>query len=147
VEKEIYNALWNNRMLKDANEINRFEESLCKLADSFCEEDIQELCLVLDDKTRNSEVMFSIIHLLETLSSEQAFRNTMIGVVNMRSTSPEWANIILYRCLNDEFSVCVLKKIFVNLDNKTRLELTEMLKDIKNEDEERFSDAVSEIID
>ena len=94
MKKTLYNNLWNNRLLKNSNEIAIFEENLIELTENFGEDDIIELCQILDDKTDDSEVMFGIIHLLETLSTKQAFINTVIGVVKMKSRSPEWAKII-----------------------------------------------------
>ena len=45
-----------------------------------------ELCQILDDNTMEFEVMFGVIHLLETLSSEEAFINTIEGVVELKKT-------------------------------------------------------------
>lgn len=146
MEKTIYNNLWANRLLKNSNEIAIFEDNLTKLAETFNENDIIELCQILDNKTDDSEVMFGIIHLLETLSTEQALINTVIGVVKMKSMSPEWANIIIYRCLNDEYCVGMIREIYVTLDDEIRTEFSKLLKEIKKEDEEIFGKAVSEIL-
>ena len=120
MKKEIYTNLYNSRLLKDNTEIGTFEENLEILSETFTEEDIIELCLIFDDRTENVEVMFGAIHLLETLSSEKAFENTIKGVVEMSYKSPKWANIIIYRCLNDEFSVQMINQVKNRLDSKTR---------------------------
>lgn len=146
MDKTLYNNLCNNRLLNDSNKIAIFENNLNKLADTFNEDDIIELCQILDDETNDSEVMFGIVHLLETLSTEQSFINTVIGVVKLKSVSPEWANIIIYRCLNDEYSVQMFKKIYMTLDDEIRIEFSELLKKIKQEDKEKFGKAVSEIL-
>lgn len=146
MEKTLYDNLWTNRLLKNSNEIAIFEDNLTKLAETFNEDDIIELCQILDDKTDDSEVMFGIIHLLETLSTKQAFINTVIGVVKLKSMSREWANIIIYRCLNDEYSVGMIREIYVTLDDEIRTEFSELLKEIKKEDEERFGKTISEIL-
>ena len=111
MNKEIFMNLMNNRMLRDNDEIEGYERNLETLAGSFSEEDIIELCLTFDDKTQSAEIMYSAIHLLETLSSKLAFEKTIIGVVRMFETSPDWASIITYRCLNDEFSVQMIKDV------------------------------------
>ena len=128
MKKTLYNNLWNNRLLKNSNEIAIFEENLIELTENFGEDDIIELCQILDDKTDDSEVMFGIIHLLETLSTKQAFINTVIGVVKMKSRSPEWAKIIIRRCLNDEYSAKMLKEIYAILDDEIRIEFSKLLK-------------------
>ena len=116
--------------MKNSNEIAIFEENLIELTENFGEDDIIELCQILDDKTDDSEVMFGIIHLLETLSTKQAFINTVIGVVKMKSRSPEWAKIIIRRCLNDEYSAKMLKEIYAILDDEIRIEFSKLLKEL-----------------
>lgn len=105
-----------------------------------------ELCSTFEDKTHNSEVMFSAVHLLETLSSEIAFENTIKGVVSMSNSSPEWANIIIYRCLNDEFSVQIIKKVYSRLENKISSKFKKILEEIKKDDADRFGKTVDEIL-
>ena len=147
MNKEIFMNLMNNRMLRDNDEIEGYERNLETLAGSFSEEDIIELCLTFDDKTQSAEIMYSAIHLLETLSSKLAFEKTIIGVVRMFETSPDWASIITYRCLNDEFSVQMIKDVQCrDLDEKTCLEYKRILQKIKNEDPEKFGNVIDDIV-
>lgn len=116
MKDEIFKYLYDNRMLSNNSEIEKYEHNLNELSTNFSEEDIIRLCLTFEDKTQNSEVMFGAIHLLESLSSELAYKNTIIGVVNMYISAPEWANIIIYRLLNDEFSVQMIKCIYNRIE-------------------------------
>ena len=143
----IYNNLFNNRMLRNNDEIVKYEHSLELLADNFSEADIVELCSTFDDKTCNSEVMFSAIHLLETISSELAYQNTIIGVVKMFESSPEWANIIIYRILNDDYSVQMIKNLYSRLDKSISEKFKLILKEIKQEDSERFGKNIDKILE
>ena len=147
MDNEIYNNLLNNRLLNDNSEIEKYEHALELLAETFSENDIVQLCSTLDDKTHDTEVMFGTIHLLESLSSELSFENTIAGVVNLYNTSPEWAKVIVYRCLNDDFSVKMIKKIISQLDSKIKKQFIEILEVIKTEDCERFGKSVDEILD
>ena len=133
MQKEIYTNLYDNRLLKNNEEIEIFEENLELLSETFTEEDIIELCSVFDDKTQDVEVMFGAIHLLETLSSEKAFENTINGVVEMSYKAPEWSNIIICRCLNDEFSVQMISKVQNKVDIKTYDRFKELLFRIKED--------------
>ena len=142
----IYNNLKNNRMLKNDAEIKQYEHGLELLSSNFSEDDIIDLCLAFDDNTNNHEVMFGAIHLLETLSSELAYINTIIGVVNMFSTSPMWAKTILYRILNDEASVQMIKRINSRLENKTYENFKLILEQIKAEDCDKFGNIIDELI-
>lgn len=146
MKKEILENLRNNRFLNNYTEIEIFEDNLEKLAETFTETDIIELCSVFDDKTNDSEVMFGVIHLLETLSSELAFENTIKGVVLMRKEAKEWSNIIIYRCLNDDYSVSMIKNVYKNLDKDIIDSFEKQLLDIKLHDKEKFGHAIDEIL-
>ena len=146
MDKNLYSKLYNSRMLKDNQECETFLQSIDLLAETFCEDDITELCTIFDDKTNDSEIMFSAIHLLETLSSETAFINTINGLLILNQTSPEWTSIIIYRCLNDDFSIQMIKKVYTNLSADVIAQFEEKLKEIKNEDCEKFGKAVDEIL-
>lgn len=146
MQDEIFNNLYNNRLLSNNSEIEKYEYSLNLLSASFSEEDIIELCATFDDKTQNFEVMFGAIHLLESLSSELAYKNTIIGVVNIYISSPEWANIIIYRLLNDDFSVQMIKDIYYQMENSISEKFKQILITIKHEDYERFGKSIDVIL-
>ncbi len=122
-----------------------FEECLNQLADDFKVNDIVELCQILDDNTMEYEVMFGVIHLLETLSSEEAFVGTIMGVVKIKKHSPIWAKTIVYRCLNDAFSIEMINKILPTLHKEIKDGFYDLLSEIKVEDEQRFGDAIKKI--
>ncbi len=146
MKDQIYTELFDNRMLSTDIEIEKFEHNLELLSVDFSEEDIIGLCLTFEDKTRNSEVMFGAIHLLETLSSDLAYENTIKGVVNMFNSSPEWAKIIMYRILNDELSVQMIKKIYNRFDKNISEKFKHILEVIKMEDSEKFGKSIDEIL-
>ena len=146
MRKDIYTELYESRFLSDSSEIEIFEKCLELLSEDFTEDDIGELCSIFEDRTCNAEVMFGAVHLLETLSSETAFENTVRGVVEMSRTSPEWAETIICRCLNDDFSVRMINRIKNRPDAETWKRFGEILMRIKNRDEERFGRAVDMIV-
>ncbi len=146
MKANIYNNLKKNCMLRDDAEIKQYEHSLELLSSDFSEDDIIDLCSTFEDNTHNHEVMFSAIHLLETLSSEMAYKKTIIGIVNMFNSSPEWAKIIVYRILNDEASVQMIKRIKYMLENKTYEKFKLILEQIKLEDYDKFGNIIDELV-
>lgn len=146
MKDEIFKKLYNNRMLSNNIEIETYEYNLNLLSESFSETDIIELCSTLEDNTCDTEIMFGAIHLLESLSSELAYKNLIIGVVNIYKSSPEWANIITYRLLNDDFSVQMIKDIYNRLDKNNGKKFKEILETIKEEDYEQFGKSIDVII-
>lgn len=147
MKDEIFKDLYDNRMLSNNSEIEKYEHNLNELSTNFSEEDIIRLCLTFEDKTQNSEVMFGAIHLLESLSSELAYKNTIIGVVNMYISAPEWANIIIYRLLNDEFSVQMIKCIYNRIEKNISVKFKQILETIKKEDYDKFGKSIDVILD
>lgn len=147
MKDEIFKDLYDNRMLSNNSEIEKYEHNLNELSANFSEEDIIRLCLTFEDKTQNSEVMFGAIHLLESLSSELAYKNTIIGVVNMYISAPEWANIIIYRLLNDEFSVQMIKCIYNRIGKNNSVKFKQILETIKKEDYDKFGKSIDVILD
>lgn len=145
MNQAIYTELYENRLLENNVQIAIFEECLNRLADDFKDEDIVELCRVLDDNTMEFEVMFGVIHLLETFSSEEAFMNTIKGVVELKRHSPIWAKTIIYRCLNDEISIKMINIILPTLHKEIKDGFYALLSEIKTEDEQQFGDAIKKI--
>ena len=83
MEKELINQLYNNRLLRNRQEIEKFEEGLELASQAIQEDDISELCSIFDDNTMDDEVMFGLVHLIEIFSSEKAFESTVLGIGKM----------------------------------------------------------------
>lgn len=146
MKKELLNQLYSNRLLRNTEELVKFEEYLSVASEIAKEDDIIELCSVFDDNTMDDEVMFGLIHLIETFSSERAFELTILGVSNMMKNAFNWAKIIMYRCLNDDFSRGMLKNAISFVDIQTRQIIVSMLHNIKEEDYDKFGTLVDEVL-
>lgn len=59
--------LYNHRLLENENEVRDFNESLMEVIAYNDVSVITELCFVLDDETEQFEVMFGLIHGIESL--------------------------------------------------------------------------------
>ena len=147
MEKELINQLYNNRLLRNRQEIEKFEEGLDMASEAIQEDDISELCSIFDDNTMDDEVMFGLVHLIEIFSSEKAFKSTVLGIGKMIKISPYWARIIIYRCLNDDFSRKMLKNAIDNADTDLKQKIKLLLYDIKNEDYDKFGALIDEIME
>lgn len=146
MKKKLIQELYKNRLLNTTYELEKFEESLNAISEVIQEEDILDLCRVFDDNTKDDEVMFGLIHLIEVFSSKKAFELTVLGVVNMTTSAPNWAKIIIYRCLNDDFARNMLKEVISIVDTKVQQEIISLLNTIKKEDFDKFGIAVNEVL-
>ena len=123
-----------------------FENGLNVLSQEIKEDDIFEICKIFDDNTKDDEVMFRLIHLMELFSSEKAFELTVLGLSNMLTTALNWAKIIIYRCLNDDFSKSMLKETIKNVEPKAQQKVVSLLNLISSEDFERFGTAINYVL-
>lgn len=138
--------LYKNRLMRTNGEIEKFEKALNEISKVVKEEDIPGLCKVFNDNTRNDEVMFGLIHLIEIFSSEKAFGFIVLGVANMLEQASGWANIIIYRCLNDDFARNMLKNAVNTAELQVQQKIVSLLNVIKEEDFDNFGMAVNEIL-
>lgn len=143
---EIIEVLYKNRLLSTNDEYTNFEKALSDLSDVIKEEDIPYLCKVFDDNTYDEEMMFGLIHIMELFSSERAFELTIIGIANMLENAINWAKIIIYRCLNDDFSRDMLKIAIKKANVKEKQMVVSLLNTIKCEDNDRFGAVIDTII-
>lgn len=144
--EKLINELYENRLMNTDEEVEKFEEISCKLFEVMQEDDILALCRVFDDNTNDHEMMFGLVHLIETFSSEKAFQLTVSGIADMNVTAPEWAKIIVYRILNHAPSRQMFKKAVGASDIQTQQIIIALLNTIKSEDSDRFGVAVDEVI-
>lgn len=145
--KKLLDQLYDNRLLGTKEEFEKFEESLNAISEVVLENDIPELCSIFDDETEDEEVMFGLIHLIETFSSDKAFELIILGISNMLENAMNWAKIIIYRCLNDDLSRMMLKKAIDSADFKTKQEIKSLLNSIKQEDYDKFSVLIEEVLE
>ena len=146
MKKLMIGELYKNRLLNTKEELMNFEEGLNVIVEMLQEEDIPDLCRVFDDNTKDDEVMFGLIHLIELFSSEKAFVYTVLGIANMMVTAPNWAKIIIYRCLNDDFSRSMLKNAITLVEPQVQQLIISLLNGIKREDSEKFGADIDKVL-
>jgi hypothetical protein len=97
----LIDVLEANRLLRSVDEVARFEQTLEQLAENPDPADLPGLHLVLDDACEQPEVMFSLVHFLESFEVQaqvQAFIQVMPDLVQRAA---EWAEILHSRLMND----------------------------------------------
>ncbi|NBI73545.1 hypothetical protein D3Z50_21495 [Clostridiaceae bacterium] len=144
--ERLLEQLYNNRLLRTKEEFENFEKGLNELSEVIEENDIPKLCMIFDDETKDDEVMFGLLHLIESFSSEKAFRLTVMGVSQMLENTKNWAKIIIYRCLNDNYSRTMLKKAIESVDVQTQKVIKLLLDCIKKEDYNKFGMFIDEVL-
>lgn len=147
--KTCLKKLHDNRLLENEIEIQEFEDSLSKILDHGDVSVISDLCLVFDDNTEQFEVMFGLVHGIESLyknNIEEGLTFVAKAVPKMINQAKEWVKVLHYRILNHSQVRLAYGRVLSQLDSSIVVTIKNLLIEIKNEDPEMFSKAVDEVV-
>ncbi|UTR13421.1 Imm30 family immunity protein [Salipaludibacillus sp. LMS25] len=148
-DKTELKRIYTNRLLQSQKEISEFEEALSNLIALGDVSIIDELCMVFDDDTEQHEIMFRLIHGIERLyrvDVEEGLYLIALVVPSVIDRAREWMEFLHYRILNHEQVRSVYGRVLSKLDGEKKQVVTDLLKDIKNEDPAMFGDSVNEVL-
>lgn len=94
--------LQENKLMETAEAVTAFEDALAELAENFRQEELPQYHLVLDDRCQHPEVMFGLIHFLESFEIEQQLAAFLEVTPQLILIAPEWMRILHSRILNDQ---------------------------------------------
>jgi len=103
--------LRENRLMQTQQQVTDFENALAEIADNPDEQNLSAYHLVLDDQCQQPEVMFSLIHFLESFDIEEEIAAFIKVVPQLMINAPEWTKIIHDRILNDDSACQVYQKL------------------------------------
>lgn len=142
--------LFYNRLMRNDKEIEVFEKSLDEITDLPNANYIKKLCMVFDDKTEQEDVMWGLVHLVEsfdtTFGNEQALKQVINATPHMVNVANEWIKILNYRILNDKPSRVAYSKALHSAEQNIRDIVIELLNDIKENSKNEFAEYVNEVI-
>lgn len=107
---KLLEILKQNRLMKTLEEVDHFESALAELTNNFNEQDLGEYHLILDDQCEQPEVMFSLIHFLESFEIEMQITAFIKVIPQLMIHAPEWTRILHNRILNDELACHIYQK-------------------------------------
>ncbi|HAZ44423.1 MAG TPA: hypothetical protein DDW76_06345 [Cyanobacteria bacterium UBA11369] len=96
-----------NKLMRSPDEVTAFENALSELAKNPKPEYLPDLHLILDDRCEQPEVMFSLIHFLESFDLSAQLKAFIAVVTQTILVAQDWTKIIHTRILNDD-SACRL---------------------------------------
>ncbi|MEH2237529.1 Imm30 family immunity protein [Nostoc sp.] len=103
--------LRENRLMQTQQQVTDFENALAEIADNPDQQNLSAYHLILDDQCQQPEVMFSLIHFLESFDIEEQIGAFIKVVPQLMINAPEWTKIIHDRILNDDSACQVYQKI------------------------------------
>lgn len=147
--KSELNKIYTNRLLQSQEEIDAFEEALGNLIGLEDKSVITELCMGFDDDTEQYEIMFGILHGIEHLykeNIEEGLYLIAIAVPSVIDRAREWMEVLHYRILNHEQVRRIYGSVLSKLDDNSKEIIINLLRDIKSEDPDMFSNSVDEVL-
>ncbi|RQU35597.1 hypothetical protein DF147_26165 [Burkholderia cenocepacia] len=109
MKKDCLEDLLRVRQLESPDEVAVFDGVLETLSsDVLSKEDLVDLLSVFIDRTRNEEVMYGLLHLIEGSDINLVVDALMQVAPDMRATASDWLDTFIYRLLNGDHSRGVL---------------------------------------
>lgn len=139
-----------NKLLRTNEEIEKFQCAIENILSNEDYKDIKYLCTGFDDNTKDDEVMFGIIHAIESYDRIADMKSTLKefidAIPSVYSYAKEWIKIMNKRILNDENSLKEYTKIAKTCDEGLKLILIELMNEVKKDNPERFFEPVNEFL-
>ncbi|WP_066423871.1 Imm30 family immunity protein [Anabaena sp. 4-3] len=112
-------TLQENHLMQTEEQVTNFENALAELAENADENNLSAYHLILDDQCQQPEVMFSLIHFLESFDMEKQITAFINVVPQLMITAPEWTRMIHHRILNDDSACQVYQNLLHSANLKT----------------------------
>lgn len=117
------------------SEIAAFENALTELAQNPQNLWLPELHLVLDDRCQQQEVMWDLIHFLESFDMKAQLLAFVKVLPEMMARAPEWTKILHYRICNDESARVLYQEILQDLNLEVGKIVESLKADISGNDD------------
>ncbi len=103
--------LRENRLMQTQQQVTNFENALAQIADNPNEQNLSAYHLVLSDRCEQPEVMFSLIHFIESFDIEEQIAAFIQIIPQLMTDAPEWTRIMHNRIINDDSACQVYQKL------------------------------------
>lgn len=147
---KVTQTLIDNRLLRNQQEITNFEHTISIILNLKDLNHIRNLCLGFDDATKHDEVMFGLIHAIESYDKdfglEQSLKVLSESLPCMLPHAKEWAKTLHKRILNHEPSSKIYSKIISQEDDNIKNIAIQLLNEIKERNPKRFQVSVDEFL-
>ncbi|MCC3530426.1 MAG: hypothetical protein JGK21_20740 [Microcoleus sp. PH2017_22_RUC_O_B] len=112
------NFLEKNKLMRSPDEVTAFENALASVADRPQDEDLPDLHLILDDRCEQPEVMFGLIHFLESFDVSAQIQAFVTVIPQLMLVASEWTRILHNRILNDDDACRLYRDILHSLNSE-----------------------------
>jgi Immunity protein 30 len=118
--KPLIEVLEVNRLLRSPDEVAQFEQTLETLAQNPDPADLPRLHLILDDACEQPEVMFSLVHFLESFDVREQVQAFIEVMPDLVKRAAEWTAILHSRIMNDAIAKAEFEGRVRSMDEQER---------------------------
>ncbi len=142
--------LIENKLLRNNEEIEKFKCAIDKILSNEDYKDIKYLCTGFDDNTEDKEVMFKIVHAIESydriVSAKLCLNEFISSISDVYSYAKEWMKIMNIRILNDKNILNEYIQVSKDCDENIKSLLMDLMDEIKKDNPQKFSRPVNKFI-
>jgi Immunity protein 30 len=141
----LIDVLQQNKHLRSKAEVLAFDNALQALAQSQQDEDLSDLLAVFTDECQHHEVMYGLVHCVESFDMKKYLAALVEAVPSMRIHAPEWTKSLHCHILNDAASRECFKKLYQSASPAAKEAVKAVLLKIQADDTE-FSSRVRQLV-
>jgi hypothetical protein len=104
-----------NHLIRSLHEAMLFEQILAELAQNPDPADLPSLHLILDDGCEQPEVMFSLVHFLESFDLQAQLQAFIQVLPDLVKRSAEWTTVLYSRIMNDAIAQATFEEALRSL--------------------------------
>lgn len=130
--------LYDNRLLRTELECEAFDLALEGLAGDMEDAVIQQIFKVFDDDTEQEEIMFGLVHFLESYQMEMYLTQLLESLPEMLENARSWAIVLNQRILNDDSYRKDYADIAAGMPSRVKKSLAFLLEEIREDNPRLF---------
>jgi len=123
----LIDVLEANRLLRSPDQVALFEQTLEKLAQNPDPANLPSLHLILDDACEQPEVMFSLVHFLESFDVQEQVQAFIQVIPDLSNRAAEWTVILHSRIMNDAIARSVFEERVRSMNPQKQSEIHYLL--------------------
>ena len=144
---DAFDRLIENQFLRNEDEISEFLAAIHDATNARMPLPIGKVFEVFTDLTAEHEVMWSLIHLIETIYDQpNVLSQVCREAIGLKKRAPEWAEIIICRILNSQPHREAYTVIAQSLSSTEKVELSMLLQSIKESEPDLFGVVVDDLL-
>ncbi|WP_039834923.1 Imm30 family immunity protein [Paenibacillus sonchi] len=138
--------LYHNRLLRTELECEAFDQALEGLAGDMEDAVIHQIFYVFDDDTEQEEVMFGLVHFVESYQMEMYLTQLLESLPDMLENARNWAIVLNRRILEDDLCRREYADIAAGMTPRIKRSLAFLLEEIKEDNPRLYEHKVNAVL-